>query len=132
VNAVTLRPALLRAAAFALAGLAASAHATEWVSYGQSESGSYYFDKSGIREEGGRKRVWRLFALREPQAGVQSGKALIEFQCKAGTFRYLRTMYYSGPMGQGRYVGGAREQSVEPIAPGTMIGELARKICEPG
>lgn len=123
---------LLRAAlALALAGLGASAQASEWVSYGQSETGSYYFDKSGIREEGDRRRVWRLFALREPQDGVQSGKALIEFQCKAGTFRYLRTMYYSGPMGQGRYVGGAKEQSTEPVAPGTMIGELARKVCEP-
>ena len=123
------RPALLRAAACALAVLAISAHATEWVSYGQSENGSYYFDKSGIRAEGDHKRVWRLFALREPQAGVQSGKALVEFQCKAGTFRYLRTMYYSGPMGQGKYVGGAKEQPAEPIAPGTMIGELAQRIC---
>lgn len=132
MNAVSPRTALLRAAVLALASLAAgSAHATEWVNYGQSESGSYYFDKSGIREEGDRKRVWRLFALREAQGGVQSGKALIEFQCKAGTFRYLRTMYYSGPMGQGKYVGGAKEQSVEPVAPGTMIGELARKVCEP-
>lgn len=126
---MSVRPTLLRAATLALASLAASAHATEWVSYGQSENGSYYFDKSGIRVEGDHKRVWRLFALREPQAGVQSGKALIEFQCKAGTFRYLRTMYYSGPMGQGKYVGGAREQPSEPIAPGTMIGELAQRVC---
>jgi hypothetical protein len=129
---VSTRPALLRAFAFALTALATSAHAGEWVSYGQSENGSYYFDKAGIREEGDRKRVWRLFALREPQAGVQSGKALVEFQCKSGTFRYLRTMYYSGPMGQGRYVGGAKEQPVEPIAPGTMIGELAQKVCASG
>ena len=125
------RPAPLLAAALALAALATPAQATEWVGYGQSENGAYYFDRSGIRVEGDHKRVWRLFALREPQAGVQSGKALIEFQCKAATFRYLRTMYYSGPMGQGKYVGGAREQSVEPIAPGTMIGELAQKVCTP-
>lgn len=56
------------------------------MSYGRSESDSYHFDRSGIREEGDRKRVWRLFALREPQADVQSGKALIEFQCRAGTW----------------------------------------------
>lgn len=130
MNAVNPCPDLLRAAVLACAGLAAApVQAGEWVGYGRSENGSYYFDRSGIREEGDRKRVWRLFALREPQAGVQSGKALIEFHCKAGTFRYLRTMYYSGPMGQGKYVGGAREQSSEPIAPGTMIGELARKVC---
>ena len=125
------RPAPLLAAALALAALATPAQATEWVGYGQSENGAYYFDKAGIRVEGDHKRVWRLFALREPQAGVQSGKALIEFQCKAATFRYLRTMYYSGPMGQGKYVGGAREQAAEPIAPGTMIGELANKVCAP-
>jgi hypothetical protein len=119
----------------ALAGLLASsaqAQGVEWVGYGQSESGTYYFDKAGVRAEGDRKRVWRLFALKEPQGGVQSGKALIEFQCKAGTYRYLRTLYYSGPMGQGKYVGGAKEQSSEPVTPGSMVGELAAKVCGPG
>lgn len=119
----------LLAPLLALASFAAQAQGADWVSYGQSENGAYYFDKSSIRAEGDRKRVWRLFALREPQAGVQSGKALIELQCKAGTYRYLRTLYYSGPMGQGKYVGGSREQSPEPITPGSMIGELAQKVC---
>ncbi|KQT14342.1 surface-adhesin E family protein [Ramlibacter sp. Leaf400] len=122
--------ALLHAAALAVAASALPAQADDWVSYGQSENGSYYFDRATLRTDGDRKRVWRLFALKAPRGdGVQSGKALIEFNCKAETFRYLRTMYYSGPMGQGRYVGGAKEQSTEPVGPGTMIGELARRVC---
>ena len=116
-------------AVLALAALPAQAQPADWVGYGQSESGSYYFDRSSLRAEGERRRVWRLFALREPQAGVQSGKALIEFRCQAGTYRYLRTLYYSGPMGDGRYLGGAREQSDEPVTPGSMIGELAARVC---
>ena len=127
--AVTPRSALLRATAFAACTLALAAHAADWESYGQSETGSYYFDRSSLRVEGDHKRVWRLFALREPQGGVQSGKALIEFQCKAATFRYLRTLYYSGPMGQGRYVGGAKAQPAEPITPGSTIAELANRVC---
>jgi hypothetical protein len=129
---VKLRPTLPRVAALVVLALASQAQAAEWVSYGQSETGAYYFDRGSVRTEGDRKRVWRLFALREPQGGVQSGKALVEIQCKAGTFRYLRTMYYSGPMGQGRYVGGAKEQASEPVTPGSMIGELAQKVCVPG
>ena len=101
----------------------------QWVSYGESETGSYFFDPGSVRTEGERKRVWRLFALKQARDGVQSGKALIEFQCKEGTYRYLRTLYYSGPMGQGQYVGGAKAQGPEPFAPGTMIGELAQKVC---
>jgi hypothetical protein len=129
-RAVTTAP-LCRAAAVALvAALALDAQAAEWVSYGQSETGSYYFDRDSVRTAGDRKRVWRLFALKEPRQGVHSGKALIEFQCKAATYRYLRTLYYSGPMGQGKYVGGAKEQPAEPIGPGTMIGELAQKVCD--
>lgn len=123
-------PALLRAAVLAaLLAIHAQAHAAEWVSYGQSETGSYYFDRASVRSDGDKRRVWRLFALKEPQGGVHSGKALIEFQCKSSTYRYLRTLYYSGPMGQGKYVGGAKAQPAEPVGPGTMIGELAQKVC---
>lgn len=125
-----LKPlALLVTAALNCAAAAQPATRAEWVSYGESETGSYYFDAASIRTQGDRKRVWRLFALKEAKKGVQSGKALIEFQCKEGTYRYMRTMYYSGPMGQGKYVGGAKAQGAEPVGPGTMIGELARKVC---
>ena len=124
--------AALLAMAIAPAAAAQAAGSPKWVSYGESETGAYYFDPASIRTDGERKRVWRLFALKEAKDGVQSGKALIEFQCKEGTYRYMRTLYYSGPMGQGKYVGGAKAQGTEPVGPGTMIGELAQRVCTPG
>jgi hypothetical protein len=125
------RPLLLAACALAaLLALPAAAAQAEWVSYGQSETGSFYFDATSIQPRGDRKRVWRLFELKEPRAdGVRSGKALIEFDCRESTYRYLRTLYYAGSQGQGKYLGGAQAQAVEPIGPGSMIGLLAQKVC---
>ncbi|MBA2964867.1 MULTISPECIES: surface-adhesin E family protein [Ramlibacter] len=101
-----------------------------WDSYGESETGSYYWDRSTLQTDGDRRRVWRLFELKQAGAdGVQSGKALIEFSCKDGTYRYLRTLYYADRQGRGRYLGGAKEQPAEPIAPGSTIGVLARSVC---
>ena len=121
-----LRAALLAA----LACVAGSASA--WVSIGESEATAYYLDPDSVRTEGAQRRVWRLFDLKERQPdGVQSGKALIEIDCRAGTYRYLKTMYYSGGMGKGRYLGGRGEHRKEHIAPGTMIGQLATRVCQP-
>ena len=105
-------------------------HAAAWVAVGESESTSYYLDPDSIRAEGAHRRVWRMFDYKEPQAsGVRSGKALIEIDCEADTYRYLRTMYYSEPQGQGKLLGGARERHSEHIVPGTLIAQLAKSAC---
>jgi hypothetical protein len=111
-----------------LAAAAGTAHA-DWVNYGESETGLYFFDPATVRAEGATRRVWRLFELREAKDGVKSGKALLEIDCKAGSYRYLRTMYYSATMGQGQVTPGAREQAREPIAPGSMVAQLSAKVC---
>lgn len=111
---------------------AAFAQAPGWVGYGQSETGTYYFDPASIQGQGDRKRVWRLFELKDKRTdGVQSGKALIEFDCKESSYRYLRTLYYAGSQGQGRVIGGAQAQASEPVSPGSMIGALAQRVCRP-
>src|SRR6476620_3134261 len=93
------------------AALFVAAPAGAWVAVGESESTSYYLDPDSIRVEGSHRRVWRLFDYKEQQAnGVRSGKALIEIDCQADTYRYLRTMYYSEPQGRGKLLGGARER----------------------
>ena len=121
---------VLRAAAMAWLVLAGSAQANGWVGYGESESGTFYFDPASVQSKGQRHRVWRLFELKQPRAdGVQSGKAWIEFDCQASTYRYLRTLYFAGRQGQGKYLGGAQAQPEEPIGPGSMIGLLSQKIC---
>ncbi|MBI5279112.1 MAG: hypothetical protein HY854_21940 [Burkholderiales bacterium] len=115
-------------------GLAATAsHAAgthQWVSYGESEVGVHYFDSSSVKSVGNLRRVWRLIDRREPLGnGIHSGTALIEIDCRAGTYRYLQTRQYSGRMGQGRYLGGDREQPVEHISPGSMAGYLSQLVC---
>ncbi|HEX2545060.1 MAG TPA: surface-adhesin E family protein [Ramlibacter sp.] len=116
-------------AACALLLLAGPAHA--WVSLGETESTAYYLDPDTVKSEGERRRVWRLFDLKERQKnGIKSGKALIEIDCGASTYRYLRTMYYSDAMGKGKYLGGVRNQGREHIGPGSMIGQLARTVCD--
>jgi hypothetical protein len=104
-----------------------------WVAYAESESGMFYVDPESVREEGNRRQVWRLFDLKERRTdGVQSGKALVEVDCNARTYRYLRTLYYAGPMARGKYLGGATAQPAEPISPGSAIGDLARRVCARG
>ncbi|HYF18466.1 MAG TPA: surface-adhesin E family protein [Ramlibacter sp.] len=122
---------ILRSLFLAAAFLAAPALAADnWVAYGQSDAGTFYFDPGTVRTEAGRKQVWRLFELKEARGdGVRSGKALVELDCKGSRFRYLRTMYYAGPMGRGKYLGGAQAQPTEPIGPGSTIGALAQKVC---
>lgn len=130
-----LLPQTCRAVAALLALLlapAALAQAPGWVGYGESETGTYFFDPASIQGQGDRKRVWRLFELKDKRTdGVQSGKALIEFDCKESSYRYLRTLYYAGSQGQGRVIGGAQAQAAEPVSPGSMIGALAQRVCRP-
>jgi hypothetical protein len=111
---------------------AAPAWASAWVSVGESETAAYYMDPEVMRADGVQRRVWRLFDYKEKQAnGVQSGKALLEINCSEGSYRYLRTVYYAGSMGQGKVLGGTRDQRKEFIGPGTMIGHLAKTVCQP-
>lgn len=122
-------PALLAASLL----LATPAVQAAWVAYAESESGAFYLDPDSVREEGHRRQVWRLFDLKAPRTdGVQSGKALIEMDCNARTYRYLRTLYYAGPMARGKYLGGATAQPTEPISPGSAIGDLSRRVCVRG
>jgi len=117
--------------AAALAALLAGPAALAWVPVGESDSTAYYLDPETIRVEGVHRRVWRLFDYKAPQAsGVRSGKALIEIDCRADTYRYLRTMYYSEPQGRGKLLGGARERPREHIAPGTLVAQLAKAACQ--
>ncbi|MBC5767758.1 surface-adhesin E family protein [Ramlibacter albus] len=123
------RPAIV-ALGLVLACAAPHAAAQDWVNYGESEVGVHYYDPTSIRAEGDRKRVWRLIDRRSQVGnGIKSGKALIEIDCKAGKYRYLKTLQYSGTMGQGTYLGGGEEQAAEFVAPGTMIGHLAKLVC---
>jgi hypothetical protein len=124
------RSRLPLAAAVLLAALAPPAWA--WVSVGESEAAAYYMDPEVMRADAAQRRVWRLFDYKEKQAnGVQSGKALIEIHCTEGSYRYLRTIYYAGAMGQGKVLGGTREQRKEFIGPGTLIAHLANTVCQP-
>jgi hypothetical protein len=129
-------PALAIALAGMLAGPGTAATAVEagapvgWVPYGQSETGTFFFDPASVRIVGERKHVWRLFELKDPRPdSIQSGKALLELDCRGGTYRYLRTLYYGAPQGRGKYLGGAQAQAPEPIGPGSMVAVLAQKVC---
>ena len=131
-SALPMQPVfLLRAAVALAAALSFNAQGnTQWVGYAESNAGSFYFDPTTLKGEGTRKRVWRLFEMKEKRADlVQSGTALVEVDCRESTYRYLRTMYFGGRMGQGAYLGGTQNQPQEPIGPGSTMAQLARKIC---
>lgn len=130
-HAVPMLCQVLRTLALAALTLGTAGAAQAWVSLGESESTAYYLDPDTVRTEGTKRRVWRLFDLKAERNGVRSGKALIEIDCRRETYRYLKTMYYSDPMGTGKYVGGRGEHTREHIAPGTMISQLATRVCEP-
>jgi len=125
-----LIPRLRLSLALAAAVVAGHAHAQEWVSYGESEIGVHYYDRASVRATGERKRVWRLIERREALSnGIRSGKALIEIDCREGTYRYLKTMHYAGSMGRGRFIGGSGQQPREFVAPGTMAAQLSKAVC---
>ena len=119
-------PALVLLAALALPG-----HAAEWQRYGESETATYDYDATSLRGPATARQVWRLVNLKGQRAdGVRSGKALVELDCQAGTYRYLRTWYYSDTQGRGRTLGGARAQPAEPIVPGSTIAALSARVCQ--
>jgi len=131
VAAVAATAAMALRVCCAAATLLVAVPAGAWVAVGESESASYYLDPDTIHVDGPRRRVWRLFDYKEKQAsGVRSGKALIEIDCQADTYRYLRTTYYSEPQGRGKVLHGARERRKEDIVPGTMIAQLAKATCQ--
>lgn len=129
------RPASFRALACgtgaALLALGAAAAGTsDWARVGENGNTSFYFDRANVRMQADRRQVWRLFEQAKADAqGVRSGTALVEIDCKAATYRYLRTLHYSGRMGQGDYLGGSGEQPWEHIGPGTFVQRLAGLVC---
>lgn len=103
---------------------------TTWQPYGESENAVHYYDTVSVQAEGTRRRVWRLFDLRtRADNGVQSGMALVEIDCRAEGYRYLRTLYFDGPKGHGKPLGEANDPLFVPIGPGSIIGQLARRLC---
>ncbi len=126
--------ALIALASPGLASTAATAPGsppeTTWKAYGESEASFYFYDTASVRVEGELRRVWRLFDFRAPaDNGVRSGMALVEIHCANQTYRYLRTLYFDGTRGHGKYLGGSSEPQFDHIAPGSMIARLARTLC---
>lgn len=97
-----MRKALVLAAAAIVAAPPAWA---EWMKINESAEGhSFYADPDTFRWIENTRRVWILtdYPKRSSETSTHSTKTYEEFDCQEGRFRYLQSMYYTGPMGSGQ------------------------------
>ena len=110
--------------------LAGSAWA-EWVSYGETETVTFYFDPATIRKDGNMRRVWELTDLsKRGRSGEMSRRMRREYDCKQERYRYLAISGHSEPMAGGEVlVTGGEDNNWEAIAPDTVAETILNLVC---
>ena len=110
--------------------LAGSAWA-EWVVFGESDSGTSYFDPATIRKDGNMRRVWNLQDFRKrDNDGVMSLRMRREYDCKQERYRYLAISGHSKPKAGGTVLqSGGEDNDWVVIAPRTIAETLLNRVC---
>jgi hypothetical protein len=110
------------------------AHA-EWISLGESESGTtVHADPSTIRREGDLVKMEVLFDFKaiQTKAGVSylSAKAQMEYDCAKQRFEGHAVMYFSGNMGSGTLLDRSSGKGKWlPVSPGSLDHALWKLAC---
>lgn len=107
----------------------------EWSYVGHSEESIAYADKSTIRKNGNRVKMWVLHDLASPhQVGngkpFLSTKGLHEYDCVNESSRGINLIEYSGYTGDGEVVwSGGFNVGFRPIVPETVEEMLWKVAC---
>lgn len=124
----------MRAIFILILGLAAAnAMAADWRLVGFADDGYRLFvDAGSIRIKGSIRRVWTLDNLGAPDnGGVQSRRALLEYDCREGRFRFMQLSGFPLPDARGgmTFTHNYNDDDWRYVEPGTT-GESAFKfVC---
>jgi hypothetical protein len=103
----------------------------EWVFFTKNVSGStYYVDFSTIKKTAVGYRVWELVNYAKRKNGIYSLENLIEYDCSEERSRFLKTSYFSEPMGEGTIV--LIDSSPAPwsyVSPQSASETLLKAVC---
>ena len=113
--------------------LAAAPVRAEWVRVGETEAAVHYIDAATIRRDGNLRRVWTVQDMRETDpAGVRSIRALEEYDCLTGRFRYLSLTAHSAPMAGGEVVAAhVLDDNWTASLPGAKPSAIENIVCAP-
>ena len=102
-----------------------------WVVVDDSGPIAYYIDTATVTKQGPLTQVWELqVARRRSDDGALSRKSLLEFNCKAQTFRVRAMSGYTRPMAEGAVLFNI-EQVTEwsMVRPNTAGAEVMKRSC---
>jgi len=119
-----------------LTAMALCANASDWVSLGMVDLGTYGVDRASIEKDGSMRRVWTKLDYREPQKTSQgktylSSRALMEMDCVKKQVRTRSIALFSG-----HHLGGEALTSEgvfdawQALAPNTPVFTMFKVVCE--
>ncbi len=112
--------------------LAAAPAFAEWVKVGRTDAAVHYVDPATVRKDGNLRRVWALQDLVDERPdGTMSIRALQEYDCGNGRFRFLSVAAHSGPMAGGHVLTEhALRDAWSPARPGASRSAVGKMVCE--
>ena len=113
--------------------LAAVPVRAEWVKVGRTNAAVHYVDPATVRKDGNLRRAWAMQDMvRAGPSGMMSIRALQEYDCADGRFRYLSVSAHSGPMAGG-YVLAVHDlrDTWNARLPGTNQYAIGKIVCAP-
>ncbi|MEA3051853.1 MAG: hypothetical protein QOG72_756 [Sphingomonadales bacterium] len=122
----------LLALALVIAGLGSPALPANWRQLSGGSDGGSYIDTDAITRKGDKSRYWREVRFPEPQTAPTGDRfnrmaALIEVNCRAKTFRYLRQRANLGDVVI--YDEKDQDDSRQAIEPGSYVHAELRAVC---
>ena len=110
-----------------LALLVSGSVRAEWVKVSDADNRMLYIDPASIRKDGDLRVVWEVIDLkRRHKDGQMSHRSKVEYDCKAGLYRFLLTSSHSGPMADGVTIFSA---GVDPTGWKTIASDSSRAVA---
>ena len=81
----------------------------EWTFITSSKGIDLYLDTERIKHKNGYIYYWDLYDYKKPRKGVQSSAAYNQLDCDLKRSKYLKDIYYAGPMQTGKIIGSSNE-----------------------
>lgn len=90
----------------------------QWVLIGESEDLFIYVDPTTVKKNKHIVKMWEVLNYKVPIAGINSVRALAEYDCNDETTKILATFGYSEMFGKGKIIASNNESSSSyPIPP---------------
>jgi hypothetical protein len=103
----------------------------EWTKVTRSSRGTYYLDLQSVRDTPAGRMAFQLLDLYTPDRdGYLSYTFLYEYECTRGRYRFMRSEYFPGRMGEGVGYSGS-EPSTYFLTPKatTVDARIMRRVC---